>query len=289
MYRNRRPPGIYVSHVMDDDINAIPPDAVDLTRGTDGYIVNDTIEGLFRPDAEIDMVKKTGVDASRIGEGRTYERNIVFRIIPVPNTESARHRLYTLLPHNQMIRLYVVTDYRFVFIDGKVETLNGSIDAGKPYSLQLSVRCPDPWFKSVELHSLALSAGEYTIGNAGDIPAGFIWKVWNGTVGELNGSDSTVPTYTTYKDMSITIGEERFAYTGTLTTPYICTITGQRKFKIGGGGLATMGTTAFGHLTADSGWPVILPGDNTMIVDYSSTSDDGTHNLFYWRDTYSGV
>ena len=279
---NNTPPKIYVSEIPDAEIDAIPANAVELTSGVDGYIVNDTIDGLSRPDADIPISRLAGANASRISDSNISERNIVFDIIPLPNTDEGREALYNILPYDTTLRFFFEKGSKTVYIDGEVEKLSGKFKPGKPFAFQLSILCPFPWFQSVELHQPKLVVGENTLPYDGDVPAGFTLSVPPQLSPPLQGS---------VEDLSLTIGGKTFAYEGIVRTPYICTVPGRKKFL---GTRSTAGNTmapAFSTLAASSEWVTISRGNTTLTVSCSENTTEwfNRQNIFTYRDTYSGV
>lgn len=279
-------PKIYVSAVPDDETTRIPADAVDLTSGTMGYMVNDNIDGLARPDADFSISALAGANASRIGGRQITERNIVMDIIPLPDFRINRERLYHILPFGETRRFYIETKDRFVFIDGEIEKLNGAFKPGKPFSFGVSIICPFPWFQSVKLHTAQLKAGDNIIRNDGDIPAGFRM--------EVKGHANMVQLV----DFELNAGGETFstkADTNVIAPVELITIPGKRTFKCSNSGHISTGTwkPSFSYLAADTKWPKIPAGAQTTNVSYTS-GGEGEYifdnlNTLYWRDTYSGV
>lgn len=279
---NNTPPKIYVSKILDAEINAIPRSAIELTSGVDGYIVNDAIDGLSRPDADISISALAGANASRISGSHINERNIVFSIIPIPNTDFARECLYYNLPFNTMLRFYFVRHKKAVFIDGYIEKLSGAFKPGKPFVFTVSVLCPFPWFQSVELHSMALVVGENTLKYNGDIPAGFTLTV---------PAQKHPPVLGSVEDLSLTIGGKTFAYEGTISIPTICTIPGSKSFTGVRRIIGNLRAPAFGALKNGSEWVTISWENKTMTVSCSDATKSffEQQNVLTWRDTYSGV
>ena len=114
------PPKIYVSKVSDAETTSIPSDAVELTSGVDGYMINSSIDGLARPDAEIARSALAGADASRISSRQIPYRNIVLDVIPMPEINTNRERLYNILPYGETLRFYFEKRGKVVFIDGEI-------------------------------------------------------------------------------------------------------------------------------------------------------------------------
>ena len=279
-------PRIYVSKIPEGDTTRIPADAIDLTSGAMGYMVNDNIDGLSRPDADISISALAGANASRIGRRQITERNIVMDIIPLPDFRTNRERLYNILPFGETRRIYVETKDRCVFIDGEIEKLNGAFKSDKPFGFGVSILCPFPWFQSVKLHTAQLKLGDNIIHNDGDIPAGFRM--------EVKGHANMVQLV----DFKLNSGGETLATkadTPVLAPVELITIPGKRTFKCSNSGHTSTGTwkPSFSYLAANTKWPKIPGGTQTINVSYTS-GGEGEYifdnlNTLYWRDTYSGV
>ena len=279
-------PKIYVSAVPDDETTRIPADAVDLTSGTMGYMVNDNIDGLSRPDADVSMSALAGANASRIGGRQIAERNIIMDIIPLPDFRIHREKLYNILPFGETRRFYIETQDRCVFIDGEIEKLGGAFKSEKLFRFGLSVICPFPWFQSVKLHKAQLKAGDNIIRNEGDIPAGFRM--------EVKGHANMVQII----DFKLTAGGETFATkadTSVIAPIELNTVSGKRTLKCSNSGHTSTGTwkPSFSYLASDTKWPKIPGGTQTINVSYTSGGEGeyifDNMNTLYWRDTYSGV
>lgn len=275
-------PRIYVSKIPEGDTTRIPADAIDLTSGAMGYMVNDNIDGLARPDADISISALAGANASRIGRRQITERNIVMDIIPLPDFRTNRERLYHILPFGETRRIYVETKDRCVFIDGEIEKLNGPFKPDKPFSFGVSIICPFPWFHSVKLHKLNLHVGDNVIRYDGDVPDGFTLDVPQQITPPLIGSVS---------DLSVSVGGKTFAYSGRIAVPHICTIPGKKQFygirKDAGNTLAP----AFGAMVSGCQWPTISKSDKIVTISCAEADVEWfeQQNVFTYRDTYSGV
>ena len=270
-----------------DEITRIPSNAVDLVGMMDGYGTTQ-ISGLTRPKATINRSKLAGANASRISGAQISERNIVLTVVPQDDGEAMRQELYNILPFDTMLRFYIETERRQVFIDGYVEDLGGDADEpnGEEFAPQISIVCPFPWFQSVKLHTAQLKAGDNTIRNDGDIPAGFRL--------EVEGHANMVQLV----DFKLNSGGETLATkadTPVLAPVELITIPGKRTFKCSNSGHTSTGTwkPSFSYLAANTKWPKIPGGTQTINVSYTEGGVDpyifDNLNTLYWRDTYSGV
>lgn len=271
-----------------DETTRIPSNAVDLVGLMDGYGTTQ-ISGLTRPKATINCSKLAGANASRISGAQISERNIVMTIVPQDDGEALRQELYNILPFDTMLRFYVATKQRCVYIDGYVEELEGDEPNGDEFSVQVSIICPFPWFQSVELHTqeiLAQRTSAFTARNDGDIPAGFV----------LKNSDH----FNNYSiiGLKVDVGGNAFQANANSEDPLenrmrspieLATTRGSRKF------MAQSDVPAFALIAKDSVWPQLPAGNNNVTVTTSFTWEISEEDFdkpffhFRWRDTYSGV
>lgn len=273
---------IYVGMVPDGETTKIPADVVNLTGLLDGFGTTQ-ISGLTRPKAEINRSALAGANASRISGAQITERNIVMDIVPQGDGEEMRQALYDILPFDTMLRFYVETKQRCVYIDGYVEELEGDEPNGDEFSVQMSIICPFPWFQSVELHSQSLVVGNNNpILYDGDVPAGWTLNV---------PPQESPPLVGSVGDLEITISGETFAYSGNISVPTICAIPGRKSFT---GIRSATGDTkhpAFDAMIAGCQWPMIGRNGNNVSVSCSDATREffEKQNVFTYRDTYSGV
>lgn len=120
---------------------------LDLT-GNPFYDVT-SVTGLTPPSATINTSAIATADGTMFNSSRVNERNIVLTIVPRMNIESSRINIYKYIKSKQRVRLYFANGVRDVWIDGYVENVEGDLYAN-PQKLQVSIICPDPFFKSIE-------------------------------------------------------------------------------------------------------------------------------------------
>lgn len=274
----------YVGQASDDGPTEIPANTTEIIRNSE-YGVKKII-GLTRPKADINRAMLAGANASRISSAQISERSIVLDINPL-SEEVSRQDLYDILPFDTMLRFYIETERRIVYIDGYVETIDGDDVAGNLFGVQISILCPFPWFQSVRLHTqdvpAATTTTEFTFDavNAGDIECGF--EVNQILVGLHPWNSKT-------SNLDITVANRFFGYDGSIYLPYICTIPGKKAFK-GDTRMSDVSQNsnsvvpAFSYMKDGAEWMQFRPGSNAVTVSCGST--DGLR--FTWRDTYSGV
>lgn len=89
------------------------------------------------------------IDGSVYSTQRKSERNIVitYRFIEAPDIETVRHRTYDLFGLGRWVKLTFNTDHRSLWIEGFVESNEPDIFSDGETS-QVSIICPDPWFRA---------------------------------------------------------------------------------------------------------------------------------------------
>lgn len=113
----------------------------------EGYVVK--ITGLTPAKATINTSKSATMDGSKYNSSRLNERNIVLQIIPRHDIERKRINLYKYIKTKQYVKLYFRNNSRNVWIEGYVESFEGDLYVQRQ-QLQVSILCPDPYFKSIE-------------------------------------------------------------------------------------------------------------------------------------------
>ena len=245
------------------EINYIPADVIDLLDIANYGVTS--ISGLTRPKATINRSVMAGANTSRINSAQVAERNIVLDIEP-QGGELARQTLYDILPFDAMLRFYIETEYRKVFVDGYIETIDGDDVAGKLFGEQVSIICPFPWFQSVQLHTAQLKTGDNIVYNRGDIPAGFRWYV--------APSANKVRAY----EIKLTAGGETFATKpdkAIVAATELITVPGKKYFHCVTNSVSSQERPAFSLLTANSAWPQIPSGEQTVTLTYTNDSPAG--------------
>lgn len=117
------------------------------------------IEGLGPPQAVINMTELSTVDGSVFNSSRAQSRTIDldFILVEKPTIESSRHIVYKYFPIKKPITIYVTTDEREVYTTGYVESVIPTIFSDME-GVQITVRCPDPYFYSLSNNVTYLNA-----------------------------------------------------------------------------------------------------------------------------------
>lgn len=170
--------GFYVAAVPQEDGGGIPVDAVDLLDTCCFGVIK--VTGLRRPEADVYMSDRGGVDASYISGMSVKSRTITLEIDA--QNDAQRMRMYKLLPYQMPRRFYAVTDAGTYWIDGYAKAITGDEEGLPVSSLELPIVCPYPWWRSVELHRLVIAPGADNtlhLTQQGDVAAGVLLYAQN--------------------------------------------------------------------------------------------------------------
>ena len=168
-----------------------------------------SIEGLNPPKATLNLTTIAGMDGARYKSSYLETRNIVITVALNGDVEKNRLRLYNFFSTGTWCKMYYTNDSREVYIEGYCENVDGSLFQMKE-TMQFSVICPDPYFKSISEilsdiskvfgnfefpfdieeegmeFSIIESHREAEIYNAGEVPCGVIITMTAGSDGIVN-------------------------------------------------------------------------------------------------------
>lgn len=114
------------------------------------------IDGLGPGNATINTSTVATFDGTRFNSSRLEQKNLVISIAINEDVEQNRIRLYQYIKTKQPIRVYYQNQSRDVYIDGYVENMEIGFFEQKQ-SVQVSIICPDPFFKDVDEYITELS------------------------------------------------------------------------------------------------------------------------------------
>lgn len=132
---------------------------LNLSTNTDYQLLQ--VTGLTPAGATINTSKMANKDGDVFNSSSLDKRNIVMIIAPRGNVESSRINLYKYIKSKQYIKLYLRNGQRKVWIEGRVESIEGDLYEN-PQKLQVSVICPDPHFKDDNVSTTDFSSMEDT-------------------------------------------------------------------------------------------------------------------------------
>ena len=204
-----------------------------------------SVTGLNPPVADIAMSQLATSDGGVFNIARGQSRNIVLTIQPMGTVESKRLLLYEYMAPKSEITLDIETASRHVTIAGYVESMEIDYNAN-PQLIQVSVICPNPYFKSVTKVSTAVPD---VVTNPSEAAQGAEFTI------TLTGSGTSLVLSNTTTGEALTINDT-FA-SGQIYK--INTIQGQKMVKLNG-------NNRMAYVDLSSDWPQLRPGDNTITI-----------------------
>ena len=156
--------------MFDLSVKNISGDVLRLTRNNSYAITG--VTGLTPVAANINTSTVGIYDGETYNSARLGYRNIVITLYFTHDVEKNRIKLYDYFQTKQFCTLYFSNDSRDVCISGYVETFECDLFSVSE-TAQISIICPNPYFKSVA--EIVNSSSEETtiiIPNNGDVPAG---------------------------------------------------------------------------------------------------------------------
>lgn len=127
-------------------------DVLTLTRNESEYQII-SIEGLNPPNAQINTLTMANIDGARFNSSKLETREIVITLQlngSGADVEANRQNLYKFFPTKEWCKFYFTNNYRNVFIEAYVNTVEVS-----PFTnaeqMQISLICPQPYFKAVNM------------------------------------------------------------------------------------------------------------------------------------------
>ena len=243
------------------------------------------VTGLTPPNALINTSKIATKDGSQFNSSTLDNRNIVLTIAPRGNVESSRINLYKYIKSKQYIKLYLTNGSRKVWIEGRVESIDGDLYEN-PQKLQVSIICPDPYFKAENEEIVSFSVvtemftfpfsitssgvevskttiySEQTVYNDSDDEVGVVVEIF------ANSEVSNPAIHNLTTDESFTI--EYDMETGDKIT--LNTKRGEKSVTLTKNGIES---NIINHMTRDSKWFTLATGDNI----FACTSSSGVENL----------
>lgn len=121
----------------------------ELTQNESNYqIVN--VEGLEPPNAQIYTNAVANMDGEKFKSSKLDMRNLVLTVQINGNAEANRINLYRYFGAGKWCKIYYKNDTRDTFIEGYVEAIECPLFEMNQ-QMQVSIVCPTPYFKSVEI------------------------------------------------------------------------------------------------------------------------------------------
>lgn len=254
------------------------------------------IDGLTPPKATLNFSVIATKDGSALNSARTENRNIVCYLAPVYDIENSRLTIYKFFRSKQPVYFYFANGSRNVFIEGVVEHVDGDLFE-KSQTLQISIICPEPYFKALEetvtdLSQIApLFSFPFAIAEAGisfseivktiEKNIYYAGEVETGFTIELRALAAvTDPTIYNEAGESFSIGLEMQA--GDVVT--INTVKGSKTVTLLRDGVVS---NIINKVKPNPTWFTLIPGDNVYL--YSASNPDLVQVSFKHYALYEGV
>lgn len=253
-------------------------DVLNISTSED-YIVY-KIDGLTPPSATISTSVNAVDDGSKINNSRLESRNIVIYTTIEGDVEKNRINLYKYFTPKSKVTLMFKNGTRDVTIDGVVELIECDLFTNRQIA-QISIICPDPYFRSSESYTESFSDVQslfsfpFAIAESGiplssistnvrksiiytgDVKAGIIIELFsNGTV--VNPIIYDVLNKTQMA-LNFTMQES--------DKLIINTNSNQKSITLVRNGVST---NALGYLIPNSSWLALAAGDNVFTYDAES-------------------
>lgn len=214
------------------------------------------VTGLTPPKANINTSNLATKDGSVFNSSKLQNRNIVIDIVPTGDCEAARLDLYKYFRGKQICTLYIETSTRKVMIDGYVESVTANLYEN-PQKVQMSIICPDPWFKSETPQVINFDTNPKTINSDSDDDTGVI------ITATMSGaaSDPSFTNSTTGETFSL---DYDFQSGDVLT---VDTRRGSKSVKVLRSG-ATI--NLLNYITSATKWIYLITGNNTITYNAAS-------------------
>ena len=220
-----------------------------------------SVSGITPPTANINTSELATKDGSIFNSSKVKNRNIVLTIVFNEDPETARLELYRYFRVKQYIKLNISTTNRTVYTEGYVESMQIDVNEQRQRA-QISIICPEPYFKSVTPTEITFTSNPQTISNGSDEDVGFIATFTaSGAVTNVSLKNNTT-------------GAE-FGLTYNLQSGdklVIDTRTGEKGVTLTRGAVVT---NLINYITASSDWVTLLVGNNA--IQYGANS--GVANL----------
>ena len=243
------------------------------------------VDGLNPAAANINTAAVSGLDGTRFNSAQIGQRNIVITLNIKQPIEENRINLYQYFRVKHPIRIWYKNDTLSVYIDGYVESFENDFFT-KLQKPQISIICPDPFFKSntetildfdtvtalfefpfdIEEEGIPfseLSEVTTTYFNAGNVETGVVITFTATANGVKN------PTFYNHKNNTF-IGVDVTMQASDVIT--IDTRLGKKSIKLKRGAAVT---SLLNNRLSGSSWVVLEPGVNQI----SYSADEGQSSL----------
>lgn len=283
------------------------------------------IDGLGPTKSNVNIYDVPSIDGGLFNSARTQYRTINIKLgymwittddHTTPLIEDSRHLSYKFFPLKRKVRLEVVTDYRTLYIDGYIEANEPDIFS-KDETTSISIVCPDPNFyasdteygyinytnqnefefpfenpsletRLIEFSSIS-SANSCYIDYKGDNTTGVTFEMFF-MENFPRGQEISLSFINKIQSTSMTINPSKVYRTSNFD---ICKgdriiISGRPGHKFVEFHRLNQVYNVFNAITLSDDWPVLYPGDNTVLLRASGSADAIKGRVIY-NTLYDGV
>lgn len=147
----------------------------ELTHNRQQYsVVN--VSGLTLPQCDVHISDAGTQDGGEYNSSHLNPRNIVITLALEGDIETNRQQLYRMFPLHSPVTLFYRTYNRDLHIDGYPEVIDGSLFERREM-MQISVICPDPYFRDAYPITARTTEQAALITNKGDTEIGFTAEI----------------------------------------------------------------------------------------------------------------
>lgn len=108
------------------------------------------IQGLNPPDATINTSQIALIDGAKYNSGKVNMRQLNIAFAIEYSASYNRIAVFNVLKSKQQVRMYYTGDYRSVYIDGYIQSINVDYFAMKQI-VTVSILCPSPFFREAQV------------------------------------------------------------------------------------------------------------------------------------------
>lgn len=264
---------------------------------TSNYIIT-SIDGLTPPPAVINNSTVATNDGAIYNSARVETRTLILSIAPRIPVEANRNTLYRYFNIKKPVRVYYQNNSKRVYIDGYVESMEGSL-FDMTQTIVVTILCLDPFWKSQQEETVDFSSTidlfefpfetptegiEFSridktktvnVNNQGDVETGMVIElIANGTV--QNPRIYNADTRDVFAlDVSMQQGDVIRVNTNRGHKQLTLTREGETQNIIN-------------SITKESVWPILEPGDNVFTYECDA-GEDLMELRFLYTNNYGGV
>lgn len=248
----------------------------------EAYVI-ESIDGIDPPDATINTTKNANADGSVFNSSYVNNRQIIITLAINGPAEANRIQLYRYFKNKYPVKLYYKNGTRDVWIEGYVQKTQIEFFQKKQIA-QIVVICPQPYFNGIEDSITDFSTVEslFEFPFAIEEPIEFSRILINEETNVVNGGDIDTGALIELRAVGTVVNpaiynidtNEYFKITVTMAAGDVIKINTVKKEK--SVVLISQGVTTnlIGSLVYGSTWLQFVPGDNTILIDATTTPEN---------------